>query len=209
MKLDDCNQIRNQFKRYASLRTYYVGLLTNKYVSEVVSMVIKNIVFGVIAAMVIFMLSLAFVFWYGEEVGKIYHGFLILSLIYIIIGLIIYLIRNHLFTNPLIRKIHRKDLIEKEKALSKLPVPRNLGDLNQQIEIVKFQIEETENALQERLDDLTETIVPLINLGKRLGNIFSMATTVYKITLEAVQNFIDRMAQKKSAEADYDESEEC
>ncbi|MDR0970728.1 MAG: hypothetical protein LBM67_09360 [Lentimicrobiaceae bacterium] len=205
MKRNDCNQLKNQFKRYVSLRTYHAGLIFNKYVSEVVSTVIKNIVFGTVAAMFLLMLSLAFVFWYGEAVGKLYHGFLILSAIYILIGLIIYLFRNQLFRNPLIKKIHKKDVLEKESFLSRLPAPNNINDLNQQIQLVKFQIEENEQALQNQFDDLIDTIEPLIDFGKRVGNMFSMATVIYKITVEAVQNFLDKIGHKKSAEADYDD----
>lgn len=207
MKQNDSNLLKNQFKRYVSLRAYYTGLKLNKYVSEVISTVIKSIVFGTIASTLLLMLSLAFVFWYGEEIGKTYHGFLILSAIYMLIGLILYLFRNQLFKNPLIKKIHKKDLLEKEKALSKLPSPRNLSDLEHQMQLVKFQMEENEQALQNRFDDFLDTIEPLIDLGKRIGNVFSVATAIYKITLETIQNFLDKTMNKRAAEADDDELE--
>jgi len=54
---------------------------------------------------VLLLLTFAFSFWYGENVGEIYGGFLIAAGFYLILGIILYLLRGPIFSNNIIKNL--------------------------------------------------------------------------------------------------------
>jgi hypothetical protein len=66
------------------------------------------------AASLLLLLTFAFSFWFGSAYGKIYEGFLISAGFYLIVGVVIYLLRKPVFSNPIIRSIG-KVLLSKDE----------------------------------------------------------------------------------------------
>jgi hypothetical protein len=57
--------------------------------------------------------SIAFIFWFRDHAGPLYAGALIVAGFYFLIGVIVFLMRNSLFIDPLVKQI-TKVLLEEE-----------------------------------------------------------------------------------------------
>lgn len=64
---------------------------------------------------VLLMLSFAFSYWYGEEYGNLSEGFLIASLGYIVLALLMYILRKPIFTNLIVKNLSEIFFDDKEK----------------------------------------------------------------------------------------------
>jgi hypothetical protein len=151
----------NELKRYINLKVNHAGLLLNRRLSDFASQMVTMLVLVGIFAMILLMLSFAFVFWYGAEAGTYYHGFLIISLLYMIFGLIIYYFREPLLMNPIIRKLHQKQQ-KMDGQMETLPVPavKNKEDMEKQLEIMELQIEQSELLIQKHIQDFGTAFTP-------------------------------------------------
>lgn len=79
---------------HVNLRINLIGLQISKRLADFAANLISIVLMAGLLALVIIMLSFAFVFWYGSSVGPYHHGFLIVSLLYIFSGLMLYLFRE-------------------------------------------------------------------------------------------------------------------
>ncbi len=151
----------NELKRYINLKVSHAGLLLNRRLSDFASQLVTMLVLVGIFAMILLMLSFAFVFWYGTEAGTYYHGFLIISLLYMIFGLIIYYFREPLLMNPIIRKLHQKQQ-KMDGKMETLPMPavNNKEDIEKQLEIMELQIEQSELLIQRHIQDFGTAFTP-------------------------------------------------
>ncbi|MDD4373665.1 MAG: hypothetical protein PHG67_07085 [Bacteroidales bacterium] len=150
----------NELKRYINLKITHTGLLLNRRLSDFASQLITMLVLAGIFALIVLMLSFAFVFWYGSEMGTYYHGFLIISLLYMIFSLIIYYFREPLLMDPIIRKLHQKQQkMEANEATSMMTV-RNKEDMEKQLEIMELQLEQSELLIQKHIQDLGTALSP-------------------------------------------------
>lgn len=152
--------ISNEFKRYINLRINHMGLALNKKLADFMSQIITMLVLAGVFSMVLLMLSFAFVFWYGSEVGTYYHGFLIISFIYMLIGLIIYYFREPLLMNPLIKKLHGKPFELTDEHGDKSVTISSKDEIEKYMEIMDLQIEQSELLMHKYLRDIGETFTP-------------------------------------------------
>ncbi len=162
-------EIGNELKRYINLKINYAGLMLNRRLSDFASQLIIMLVLAGIFAMIMLMLSFAFVFWYGSEIGTYYHGFIIISLLYMIIGLAVYYFREPLLMDPIIRKLHQKQKEMDDKEGLVLPAVSNKEDMNKQLEIMQLQLEQSELLIQKHVKDMGTALTP--------SNILSSAFT--------------------------------
>ena len=152
--------ISNEFKRYINLRINYMGLALNKKLADFMSQIITILVLAGVLSMILLMLSFAFVFWYGSSVGTYYHGFLIVSLIYALIGLIVYYFREPLLMNPLIKKLHGKPFELNDELGNKAIVISSKEEMEKYIEIMDLQIEQSELLMHKYLRDIGVAFTP-------------------------------------------------
>jgi len=162
--MDDFTQpvsaISNEFKRYINLRINHLGLALNKKLADFMSHIITTLVFAAVFLMIILMLSFAFVFWYGSNAGTYYHGFLIISLVYMIIGLIVYYFRDPLFMNPIIKKLYSKRFELNDGLEDKSITINSKKDVEKFLEIMDLQIEQSELLMNKHMQDLGEAFKP-------------------------------------------------
>jgi len=154
------SELTEEAKRYFNLRINHIGLQVNKKMAEFASQLITMLVLAGIFAMIILMLSFAFVFWYGKSVGPYHHGFLIMSLVYALIGFIIYFYRDRLLLNPIIHKISEMNVGQKEEEDNSLPKVTDMAGFDKQLEIVHLQIQHSELVMQKKLNDLGDAFSP-------------------------------------------------
>jgi hypothetical protein len=87
------NSIESLFEstsQYVDTRLELAKLKAVKKSSETVAIVGTKIIVAAVFFLFFFMLNIGLALWLGEVSGKIYYGFLIVSFLYFVIGLIIY-----------------------------------------------------------------------------------------------------------------------
>lgn len=152
--------ISNEFKRYINLRINYMGLTLNKKLADIMSQIITMLVLAGVFSMILVMLSFAFVFWYGSNAGTYYHGFLIVSITYMLIGLVIYYFREPLLMNPLIKKLHTKQFEMNNEFGDKSVIISSKGEMEKYLEIMNLQIEQSELLMHKYVQDIGNTLSP-------------------------------------------------
>lgn len=175
--------IGNEFKRYINLRINYMGLALNKKLADFMSQIITVLVLAGLFSMVLLMLSFAFVFWYGSNAGTYYHGFLIVSLTYLLIGLVIYYFREPLLMNPLIKKLHAKQSEIKNESGDKSIIISSKEDMEKHLEIMDLQIEQSELLMHKYMLDFGEAIKPSNILNSMMTYAFTSSNLMMSAAL--------------------------
>ncbi len=112
---DNFSELTENIRRYINLRIDLVKLvLTEKLARMATVFLLINILFIVCMFLLLF-LSFGFIYWYGEMVGPMWEGALIVAGIYLLIGLIILVFRVPIIMNPLIRQISKVLMEEKDE----------------------------------------------------------------------------------------------
>jgi hypothetical protein len=197
MSAESINQsfqaIRTELGRHINLRTQLAGLLINKKIAALATQLFTTILLGGLISMIILFLSFAFVFWYGNSVGAYHHGFLIISLIYFVFGLIVYLNRKKLFLEPIIRK-----LTENDKNFMNYPTEvqqpiTSMEDLNKQVEITRLKVEYSELLLHQEIIKLGDNLHPATIINRWL----EQSKPFHVLTSRALDLLIAFLARKK------------
>lgn len=185
-------ELTAEVKRYLNLRIGLAGMVLNKRMAEFTSALISILLLAAIFSMIVLMLSFAFVFWYGKSVGSYHHGFLIISLIYLIIGFIVYRFKQHLLLDPIIKKLNEKHQLLDNDFGSGLPAAENLTMLNKQLEILDLQIKHSELMMQKQLDELGHVLSP----SRVINSLIVSTLTSSTVVLRAVSLLLRLMKKK-------------
>ncbi len=183
----------NELKRYINLKIAYAGLQLNRRLSDFASQLVTMLVLAGIFAMILLMLSFAFVFWYGSEIGTYYHGFLIISLLYMIFGLIIYYFREPLLMDPIIRKLHQKQQKMELMGDSVLLPVRNKEDMDKQLDIMQLQLEQSELLIQKHVQDLGTALTP----SNILNSLFTYALSSSSLMMNGALLLLRLLKKRK------------
>ena len=110
----------DDIKEYINLKTELYALILIERFSRIFSKFLAVIIFFFLLFFVLLFLSLAFVHWFAALTGELIAGYLIVGLLYLLIGLLVYLFRRKLFLNPMLKGF-TEELFEKEDVLDKKP----------------------------------------------------------------------------------------
>jgi hypothetical protein len=172
MSTESINQsfqaIRIELGRHINLRTQLAGLLINKKVAAVATQLFTIILLGGFISMIFLLLSFAFVFWYGSSVGPYHHGFLIISLVYFIVGVIVFVNRKRLFYQPIIRKLSENDINFLNYSTDEQQPLTSVEDFNRRVEITRLKIEYSELLLQQEIMKLGDNLHPATIINRWL-----------------------------------------
>jgi hypothetical protein len=105
--------LTDTLKRYIGLRLELIKCVLAEALARLGAIMLIVFVFSLLAFLVLFFISFAFVDWYAEYFHHAYIGALIVALFYVVVGVIIYLLRERIFLNPLI-SVCSRILIEQE-----------------------------------------------------------------------------------------------
>lgn len=94
--------LKNDLTKYAELKLNYLKLEFIETFSTVFSKIISIWVTVIISIIFFTFILIALAFYLGKILGAYYWGFLIVGGIFILLGLIFFLLKNVLITNPLI-----------------------------------------------------------------------------------------------------------
>lgn len=99
------NSLSSNLREYVNLKISLYKLMATEALAQAASHLMITIVLFLLGMFLLFFLSLAFVFWFGEQTGSTWGGSLIVAGLYLILIVIIFLKREKLFLNPLIQKL--------------------------------------------------------------------------------------------------------
>lgn len=180
--------LSQEFKQYLNLKVALVSLNLSRRFSQLFSLLLSAIIFVGLFSVILLMLTFAFVYWYGSEVGTIYHGFLIAGLFYMIVAFMVYAFRKQLFIDPMIRLLNDKiaDGLNEEGMFAEI---NNSRDLKLQTDLLHLKIVQSESQIQKQFTEFSQSLNPLNMLKSVLGSSVSSAAITMAI-LEAVISWL-------------------
>lgn len=104
---DNISSLSGNVKEYVRLKIELFKLMAIEGAVQLLSTILISLVVLLLAIFFLFFLALAFVYWYGEMVGPMYVGALIVTGFYLLISVLVFILRDKLFINPLIVKLTR------------------------------------------------------------------------------------------------------
>ena len=110
---DNVSEISENVKAYIRLKTDMLKLTLTEKLSLIISALLISVILFLVFLFISMFISIAFIFWFRDHAGPLYVGALIVAGCYFLIGIIIFLLRNSLFIDPLVKQI-TKVLLEEE-----------------------------------------------------------------------------------------------
>lgn len=141
----------NHLKSYINLKLDILLLSISKKLSNAAGYFVFAIIIGFIALFISLFLSLSLSEWLADVLNMPGMGNLIVSLIYIILGLIIYKFREKLIITPVSRNIEKlMDMsdLHKESSIS------TDKSIDESLDILKGELIVTENNIEENLNNV-------------------------------------------------------
>lgn len=86
---------------YLETRIELLKLSTVSTTSEVTSSLLSKFVIALVLSLLILILNIGIAIWIGDEMGKMYYGFFIVSGFYLIVAIVLYYCRNSWIKKPL------------------------------------------------------------------------------------------------------------
>lgn len=185
----EIGNLTSDLKVYFNLRLNLIGLMLSKRIATLSSFLVTAVLITGLASMVILMLSFAFVFWFGHHVGTYYQGFLLMALIYLLLGLIVYLGRKKFFVDPVIHKINEKIAAGDFTGLGG-SMPPGFQTIDDQIKYLVEEVDRCELEMQNDFDSLTDQLQPVNIIKNIFGSMLTSPTliiTVLDIAIRALR----------------------
>ena len=98
------SSIENLFEKtgdYLETRMELFKLKAVNTTSEITASILTKFIVGMVISLIILMLNVGIAIWIGDELGKIYYGFFIVSGFYIIVAILMYAFRRSWIKKPL------------------------------------------------------------------------------------------------------------
>lgn len=192
---------------YINLRINQVSLIIGKRMAELTTTIVTVTILAGFATMILLMLTLAFVSWYGSNVGSYTHGLLIVAAFYLVVGIIIFLSREKLISDPVVRLMNKRKMFTDIKELGENIPVSSLDDLEKRIELMKLQLQHSELLMEQNLQDVSENLKPSRIISSILDQTFSSTAVTGKIVSKLLTFFLDKK-KKKKAKKEIDANEE-
>ena len=112
---DNFSSLTENVKDYVNLRIDLVKLILTEKIAKLASFFLIAVIFFILAMFLLLFLSLAFVFWFSDQIGPAWLGALIITAVYILGGVLIYINRHRFFINPLVSQLAKILMEEKDE----------------------------------------------------------------------------------------------
>lgn len=90
-----------KMKDYTETSVKLYKLQAIDVMGDIVSDIVIRVVFMFVLAMFLFFFNIGLGFYLGNLLNSYYSGFLIISLIYLLLGIVAFIMRNRLIKNPI------------------------------------------------------------------------------------------------------------
>ena len=101
---DNTSTIEMLFERaedYTKTTIDLVKLTAVDKTADVLSSLISRLTVSIIFVLFAFLVNIGLSFWVGELVGKIYYGFFIVSSIYLVLAIVLYIVKDKVLKMPI------------------------------------------------------------------------------------------------------------
>ncbi|UOX32630.1 phage holin family protein [Flavobacterium sediminilitoris] len=101
---DKATAIENLFEKaenYTKTSVELIKLSAIEKISEAISVLVSHIAIIVLVAFFLFFINIGISLWIGKLIGEYYIGFLIVSFVYLLLGLLIYKYKKKTIENPI------------------------------------------------------------------------------------------------------------
>lgn len=112
---ENVSRLTENIKDYVNLRIDLAKLTITEKLAKITSFFLIAVIFFILGMFLLLFLSLSFVFWFGNEIGPTWLGSLIVTVIYLLAGVIIYVKRHQFFINPLVSHLTKILMEEKDE----------------------------------------------------------------------------------------------
>ena len=112
---DNVALLTENVKDYVNLRIDLAKLIVTEKIAKLVSFFLISVIFFILAMFLLLFLSLAFVFWFGKDIGPEWLGALIVTAVYVLGGVLIYIKRHAFFISPLVTHLTKILMEEKDE----------------------------------------------------------------------------------------------
>lgn len=141
----------------ANLKLFNISISVK--IIRFISTVMTGFALFLVFTLFILFISGALAFWLGELLGAVYYGFLIVSGIFLLFGITIYIFRRTIILNPLIRKsaiiFFMDDDFSQHNDSDRESQLKNIKDVNNE----KARLKEELNTLEEEIKDQYDEII--------------------------------------------------
>lgn len=112
---EQVSDLAGEIGKYINLRFDYFKLsMGDRIVKFFAFIMLRSLVLYIIF-FVMFFLGMAFSIWFGEVTGRMYLGYLLTAAIFIILGVMVFMLRKYLIDNPLTQAYFKITGLEEEK----------------------------------------------------------------------------------------------
>ncbi len=112
---DNVSLLTENVKDYVNLRIDLAKLILTEKMAKLASFFLISVIFFILAMFLLLFLSLAFVFWFGKDLGPEWLGALIITAVYVLGGLLIWVKRHEFFINPLVTHLTKILMEDKDE----------------------------------------------------------------------------------------------
>jgi hypothetical protein len=112
---DNISDLTENVKDYVNLRIDLAKLILTEKLAKLAAFFLIAMIFFILAMFLLLFLSLAFVFWFGADVGPAWLGTLIITSVYVLVGVLIYVKRYQYFINPLVKQLAKILMEDKDE----------------------------------------------------------------------------------------------
>ncbi|MEI6436127.1 MAG: phage holin family protein [Bacteroidota bacterium] len=112
---DNFTQLTENVKDYINLRIDLAKLIITEKLSKLISLFLITVIFFILSMFLLLFTSLAFVYWFGAEIGPSWLAALIVTGVYILGGIFIYIKRHEFFINPLVSQLTKILMEDKDE----------------------------------------------------------------------------------------------
>jgi uncharacterized membrane protein YqjE len=112
---ENVSLLTENVKDYVNLRIDLAKLILTEKIARLVSFFLIAVIFFILAMFLLLFLSMAFVFWFENDIGPAWLGALIITGVYILGGVLIYFKRNQFFINPLVSHLTKILMEDKDE----------------------------------------------------------------------------------------------
>jgi uncharacterized membrane protein YqjE len=112
---DNVSMLTENVKDYVNLRIDLAKLILTEKIAKLASFFLIAVIFFILAMFLLLFLSLAFVFWFHDDIGPAWLGALIITVVYVLGGVLIFVKRHQFFINPLVTHLSKILMEEKDE----------------------------------------------------------------------------------------------
>ena len=112
---DNISQLSENVRDYVNLRIDLAKLTLTEKIARLASFFLIAVIFFILAMFLLLFLSMAFVFWFGNDIGPAWLGALIITAVYILGGVLIFVKRHQFFINPLVTHLSKILMEDKDE----------------------------------------------------------------------------------------------